>query len=775
MRQRTHHALAALTLALAAAFGRPANADPFDPEVRHRPRLMLEADDLATVRARIGRAPYDSWMSGLRALSQASPAPYEGYDPSRESANGNIAKAAAFTALVDDDVAAASRARDVLLVCEDSVPNLTLNPLLIGEDIHLAEGIMAYAQAADLLFATGALSPSDSIAVHDRLATLARSTYQRYVKGNPLQYHLMMNNHRSKLAAAMGMAGLALNEDEDASIWVDWGMTVVDDILRYQTVEEDGTYGEGPDYLCYSAVNHLPFAYAYHLFRDGAGGVFTYRRYGIFGQIVVSEERELENPLISDLYAAIDDWGVAIRRFDGLRSPFDDANPIGYFGFFGAVVRDDPILAWDWWEADALKVEDVNDLRADAICVADDGQARVQPTGSPTVFLPAGGHAILREGWEHGDMRVHILAEHDDSRVAGGLHEHADATSFMIEAHSEPLAIDSGYGRWEDRLLVHAAENHNLILVDGKGPPAPELIPPVGVDAAQDLEADTDRIDAVRVAAGYRDSEVLRIVAAFDHRWVAVLDRIAADQGSHDFEWVLHGNGGGSTGGSFALTGDGARWDRAGGSLVAHVAAAGSAPLLGAEEMSHGLVWGSMETHMALRAVTTGPSTAFATLLDLPAAGEEEAIATDLSRPGAALLLCRYPDGIRALLSSREDRSAMSLGPLRFDGFAGLFVGLFLGREPQSPQALLATECTEVSAFGRPILASDIPIDLAVSWAEDRTTLHLQDAQGASIELWVGCALASLDGPVDSWSNLPGGLVSFTPSDAAVDLALYCE
>ncbi len=760
-----------LSFALWVLFaGGPAGSAPFDPDLRHRPRLMLVADQLPLVQERSARAPYDAWMSNLRSRSNTAPLPYDDYDPSREVSNGNIAKAAAFTALVDADPDAAARALDVLLQCEDSVPNLTLRPLLIGEDIHLAEGLMLYVQAADLLFGSALLPPADSSAVHERLAALTRSTYRRYVKDNPLQYHLIMNNHRSKLAAAVGMAGLGLNQDDDASLWVDWGMTVVDEILRHQCVEQDGTYGEGPDYLSYSAVNHLPFAYAYHLFRDGVGGVFTYRRYGIFGQIVFQEDRQIDNPMTSDLYAALDDWGVAVRRFDGCRSPFDDANPVGYFSFFGAQVRDDPILAWDWWDADTRRLEDVADLRADAICVADDQQTRAQPSAAPTIFLPEGGHAILRQGWDRDDLRLHLLAEHDDARTAGGLHEHADATSFMIEAHGEPLALDSGYGRWEDRLLVNAAENHNLILVDGKGPPSPELIPPVGVDAAQGLEVDTERLDAVQATTHYRNADIRRTVATIDDSWVALLDHVVPEQGSHDFEWLLHGNAGGSAGGAFELSGDGARWERAGGSLVAHLASGGGTLQIDSEEMPHGLAWGSMESHMTLRATASGTQALFATLLELPAAGAGEALVSDLSRPGAALLLCLFEDGSRALLSSRSDSAPLTLGPLRYDGLLGIFVE----GEPGSPAALLVGSCSEVRFRGQPVLAAEGAVDLAASWAGEQTQVHVEGGQGLRIELVVGCEVDSIEGPVGPWSNLPGGRVAFEPSAAVADLVFYC-
>jgi hypothetical protein len=752
-----------------------ASADPFDPEMRVRPRLLLFAEDLSLVQERVTRDPYAGWMAQLRSKSLQAPAPFAGYDPVREYANGNIAKAAAFVALVDADSSAAERALATLEICAESVPNLTLNPLLVGEDIHLAEGLMLYSQALDLLYGSHFISAADSAAVEDRLAGLVHSTYQRYVVDNPYQYHLTMNNHRSKLAAAVGIAALAMNEQEDASLWIDWGMTVVDDILTHQTVESDGTYGEGPDYLSYAAVNHLPFAWAFHLFRGGAGGTFTYRRYGLFGHVVYSEEREMENPITSDLYAALDGWGVTIRRFDGLRSPMDDANPEGFFSFFGAAARDDAVLAWDWWEADERRVQDVADLRADVICVADDGQPRMEPAGPPTRFLPDGGHALLREGWGRLDTRVHVLAEHGVSRVSGGLHEHPDATSFMIEAHAEPLAIDSGYGRWEDRLAVNNAENHNLILVDGEGPPSPELVPPIGVDGWQSLQVDTERLDAVRVGARYRDTDVERVVAVIEGRWVAVLDQVAPSGGTHDLTWMLHGNGGGTTGGAFALTADGARWDRDGGSLVAHLASGrGGGVSLAAREMEHGLHWGSMESHMALEAsVGAVAGATFAGLLDLPAAGEEEALVQDLSRSGAALLLAWFPDGSRAFLGSREVADTLALGPLRFDGRQTLLVEEAGGG---APAAMLLTEATSVRMGAQGLFQAEAPVDFVVAWEPDRIECHIEGGGGVEVTLWVGCEAVAVTGAVSEWAPLPGGYVRLVADSEpdAVDLVVEC-
>lgn len=766
-------AVAAAFLSLLPLLPFRVHAAPFDPGVTHRPRLILEPEEVEIVRARIDRAPYSAWVASLRSSSNRTPAPLGEYDAVREYNNGNISKAAAFVALMDEDAAAARRAADVLLICEDQIPNLKLNPLLIGDDIHLAEALMLYAQACDLLFASGLLSAVDSTEIDLRVSGLFRSTYNRYVQADPYEYQRTFNNHRSKLAAAVGLGGLCFNQNDKASLWVDWGMVATDEIFR-RTVTEDGTYAEGPYYLTYSAVNHLPFAWAYHLFRDGAGGVFIKRTYGPRGNVIATEDVPIENPLTSPLWASMDDWALDIRQPDGLMPALDDANPKGYFGLFGAVARDETAHLWSWYEADVLQLADVADLRADMVCLFDDGVERAVPDHGPTCFLESGGHAILRTSWERSAAQVHLLAEYGKSRVEGGLHEHPDATSFTVYAHESPLAIDSGYIRWEDRLLVNNAENHNLILVDGDGPASPELIPPIGVDAALGFAADTDRLDAAEASANYRNTDVVRLVGLMDERFVAVLDQVVASDGAtHDFDWMLHGNGGGTTGGDFSLGAQGARWDQGGGSLVAHVASSrGGAPEISNLEMPHGLAWAKIDTHEVLRARVQADAMAFAALLDLPAAGGGgEALVRDLSRGGEALLLAEWPDGVRALLAARESSATVKLGPLTFEGTRGIFVA-----DPDNrPAAVLVTDSREVFAGRGILLAAEEPLDASLSWGEHEFTAHLENAPASEVRLGVGCSPSEVVGDVIEWTDLGGGVIAVTLTGATADLRAICD
>ena len=73
-----------------------------------------------------------------------------------------------------------------------------------------------------------------------------------------------------------------------------------------------------------------------------------------------------------------------------------------------------------------------------------------------------------------------FLAENGSAREQG--HKHADNLSFMFYADGAFRALDPGYIKWDRRDEVRFGIDHNVVAIDGVGPPAPGLLAG-GVDA----------------------------------------------------------------------------------------------------------------------------------------------------------------------------------------------------------------------------------------------------------------------------------------------------
>ena len=129
----------------------------------------------------------------------------------------------------------------------------------------------------------------------------------------------------------------------------------------------------------------------------------------------------------------------------------------------------------------------------------------------------------------------------------------------MLYAGGEMLALDAGYINFDNHDKVNKGSNHNVVLVDGKGPPR-RMLPVVGTigdrnDAFIEGFFTSAAGDYAEVRAAYRGVELRRRVFFADHRYFIVADEIDDPGRRHAYEWRLHGNGGGTSGGAYAPCG----------------------------------------------------------------------------------------------------------------------------------------------------------------------------------------------------------------------------
>ena len=714
-----------------------------------RPRILFRAADLPVIQARLDREPYVRLMiEVLRRIRQADGVALDDHAIASERNKARAAKNLAFLYAIDRTVvdgavvpfataaerdAVAARARDLLLTmytrCRLAVP-----PPLGGfdRDINTSEELQQYATAYDTLRGAGYDVGAGGAAIVDNLVALASELYENYVAPASANGFatLHQNNHRSKSGAALAVTAIALAEYtpepgsdprgvREPAAWFAYGLDQVDLTMRYVLLTGDGAYAEGPFYLRYASQNLLPFWRAWDRLAGGTS-------YAVGGVDIPSFWR---HPLLARTLQ----WALDTTLPDGSQAPTDDGN-VGlayYFGVAPLSGRAAPAFAWRWSNAPAPFETDASiSLAADSIVNFDDALQAAPPPGSPTAFYVDGGAAIFRSDWTPTAVLAIVQAEHDtasefgrdrDGRGVGPQsHEHAEPGAFLLHAFGERLALDPGYFSFSERGLVAAPEDHNIILVGGAGPTDylsasigwladPFNRPPANGHAMLSHALDADGLDAARVTTQYgrpADGGAALIERRFlfaDDRYLVVADSVQGPAAPpQEYTWLLHGNGGGDSGGTFTLSAAGGRWTRPGATLDVAVDTDGGPPAFSTADGVHEIEDRARATHTILRAAASGPAVHAVMLVYPSPAGREPAVPTAVDvAPSVAAVQLTDEDADRRVLALHRAASA----PLTIAASA---TGM---REIQSDGTLLIVD------------ASTDAVAVNLAWAENATRI----------------------------------------------------
>ncbi|MBX3026445.1 heparinase II/III family protein [bacterium] len=614
-----------------------------------RPRILFRAADLPVIQARLDREPYATLLREVvRRSRDADGVALDDHAIGSERLKARAAKSLAFLYAIDRTLAAGQvrpfatvadrravgqRAHELLAAMYNR-SRLAVPPPLGGwdRDISTSEELLQYATAYDLLLGAGYDFGAAAPLIEERIADLASELYENFAHPETANNFALLhqNNHRAKSGAALVIAALAVAEYaappggdprqvRDAARWLAYGLDQADLIMRYGLVTGDGAYAEGPFYFRYASQNLLPFWRAWDRLVDGGSWL-------VEGIEVPSYWR---HPLLARSLR----WALDMTLPDGSLAPVDDGNPYRCYYFGAAPSVDAAAAAWRWANCPAPFDSDGNvTLAPDAIVTYDDAHLTpAPPAGSPTAFYVEGGNAIFRSDWLASAVVAIVQAEHDTASEFGrdrdgrGLapesHEHAEPGSFLLHAYGERLALDPGYFSFTDRGLVAKPQDHNVILVDGAGPVdylaastqwlnAPFGRPPADGQATLSRTLDTDGLDAARVTARYgqpaaASALIDRHVFFGADRYLVFADAVTAPA-PRTYTWLLHGNGGGDSGGEFAATATGGRWTRPGASLDVGFAFDAGAPALDTTSGPHEEANGARRTHTVLRASATG-------------------------------------------------------------------------------------------------------------------------------------------------------------------------
>ncbi|HEX38255.1 MAG TPA: T9SS type A sorting domain-containing protein [Candidatus Cloacimonetes bacterium] len=522
------------------------------PEKTYWPRTLIDSSQAAIdeVKTRVTVEPYLSIYDNIKTTSDVD---YTSCTTQLEKAV--VARCAAFRYLIDDQSTYADKAKEYLLVMQrESYANVDeqyRNILWDSEMLSLA--CITY----DFLKGNNYDFSGDETAVRTKIQDIAAEMYYDLVSSSPWSgLHLLWEigfgeqiNYGVKFASALGMCAIVLNTetsgdtDRQPETWINYAMQKTNLQFNNWLVNEQGMWAEGPHYLTFTATSFLPFAISHNNFVDGQT-----EDYG--GEV-------LPPLLFNDNFQGIGEWVVKIRQPNGARPDFDDSFLDPYFlnGML-AEPYDNDVLAWDYVHANNPYFVDAtsNNISVEAICAYDNVAypGTTEPLFSPTQFLPEAGQAIFRSDWSEDAVYMCLLAENGQAREGGRTHEHPDNGSFIIYALGELLAMDSGYISWDKRDSVRYAKNHSMILVDGEGPPAATLTTAEGTDAYLGEYFDTDGLDYACEITSYQNTDFMRQVTFINNSYFTITDWVGSSS-THEYSWLLHGNGGGTTGNGFSM------------------------------------------------------------------------------------------------------------------------------------------------------------------------------------------------------------------------------
>ena len=595
------------------------------------PGLLFSAADIPLLKERIQREPYATWWQIVLQRARNTPATF-----ADERAEVRYAKSLAFAWLMTDDAAFAERALAVM-------QGVAFPPRGgdLGEPHNEGEVVAQYAVAYDILHPYAAANDLQALLkMRSILGEEADRLWKGIVIGEvgfglfPVKIRLHetphLDNWHIRAYGGLGLAAMALSEyasgEGTPQEWADRALEMVTSSLDFQIEGRDGGYAEGPFYSRYAADVYLPYLFA------------------------------LENRTGLDLFAdpkieKMHEWSLNLRLPNGRRPNIDDGHLDDFYGhYLAAVQANGGVHRWDWENNErGLYVRQFAEM--DAIALYDDRVPAQEPTHGPSVFMPGAGDAVFRSDWSAAATYLLLRGENGPVREHGLAHEHPDGTSFVLYAGGEMLALDAGYINFDNRDKVNKGRNHNVVLVDGRGPPR-RTLPVVGTigdrnDAFIEAFFTSSAGDYAEVRTAYRGVELRRRVFFADHRYFLIADEIDDPGRRHAYEWRLHGNGGGTSGGAYTRAGNLARWTREKAELLAFLP---DQPGRGAleSEAIHSFDYRQEQTHAVLRVQQEGVDGRYLAVLYPRTIGDAEPAFDTASSQGAEAALVALA-GVRDL------------------------------------------------------------------------------------------------------------------------------
>ena len=300
------------------------------------------------------------------------------------------------------------------------------------------------------------------------------------------------------VGAAVGMGSILLNDrgtylwatQRRPERWANAAFSYIEDVM-WQT--EDGMgmrsvapsagYAEGTHYFRFAFESLLPYFQSFKNFTNGSE-----RGFGPYYKCALcfSDYNIPNNPCADKDYLNMYDWYVNLRLPNGDHPSLDDTwSDVAWFGGIALAGKKYSVAL----NPDASLRPFVN-LAPDYLASKNYPDGDITPP--PTYNNSNSGDLIIRTTPEADYANrhyIHLSAENgsainggEPSKVLPGLyfgadakskgHEHGDATSFIISAGEDILALDPAlYGdKGHDNFNINQGHHHNLITINGDGP-----------------------------------------------------------------------------------------------------------------------------------------------------------------------------------------------------------------------------------------------------------------------------------------------------------------
>jgi hypothetical protein len=692
---------------------------PTLPAEQH-PSLLFSAADIPQLKERIGREPYSTWWQTTLSRATNVPATF-----TEERTKARYAKSLAFAYLMTDSTAFATQAVEIMKDMKFPPRDGDL-----GQPHNEGEVVALYAVAYDMLHTF----LQDDSASLEEIRTILAEEAERIHEGivifeqklgfitirirldespDPRNLDVIhLDNWHVRAYGGLGMAALVLRDHEgrDGATPQDWADNAFDLVTRsmeHQIEATDGGYAEGPFYSRYAADVYLPFMFA------------------------------LKNVVAVDLFSdpkieKMHDWSLNLRLPNGRRPNIDDGHLDEFYGhYLAAVDADGSVHLWDWQNnSTGLYVREFSEM--DAIALYDDGIVPTEPERGPSIFMPEAGDAVFRSDWSADATYMLLRGEHGRAREQGLAHEHPDETSFILYAGGEMLAVDAGYIDFTNHGKVNEGRNHSVILVDGQGPPLTMLAgEPVdgGNDAFIEDFFTSTFMDYAEVRAQYQNVDTRRRVMFPGKSYFVIVDEVR-DDATHQYEWRLHGNGGGSSGGAYERNDNLARWTRDQAELLIYMPAQEGRTFT-EDDTLHSFGYLEEPTHTVFKAQQSGANVEFLSVLYPRALDQTEPTFTAPEASGgqAAQITLDEQLDLTWVRTASADSTTFTAPAGQVDSDARFGLLRYAGA---SLQALTAQDVRFVRVGGTDLFSAADSIDISLEFGTDEITGFVRAADSTT-------------------------------------------
>jgi len=597
------------------------------------PSLLYKSGDIDSIKERLSREPYSSWFARLIREADGFLSGTLVWGPGSISltTQGYRSKILA-CAYVLSDSSNANRETYALEAarCLYSMPRSSYKNVF-PSDLEISEAALYWAETYDMLKGAGYDFAVDGIPETESYIRESFSKLRDYMSRDlyegifPYQSSIQKDfpsvaydgsfikvehtdNHHVKLNASLTALSLAIYNVAGSSQDFSRGYSRLIDILGNMTITGDsgepaGGWAEGPNYHKYSSHEYIPVLYS--LWKQN---LFDY------GTATELAETHL--------------WLPRIVMPDGYMPPIDENEAVIFdpAGLLYSHHRSLPGRDMLLWLFNLNGAAFDTSFLPDYLMQFDDSPPVYNNPAAmgwaPTDFFPESGFGRFRSSWDSDAVYLLFLAEHGEARINGQAHENPDPCTFILHAYGKLLILDSGYGGWSNRDYTRFAENHNLILVDDEGPePASQgglfnFWYANGENAYLRRFFTTPALDYACAETRYSTTgtDFSRHIVFPGHRYFFMYDRVE-NPDRKTYTLLLHGNGGGTSGGTFTPEDSGAVWSQDTASVRSF--SVGSSDLtFETADMHHAVYTRSpMLTHTVLKVIQSGTDEEYLTLL----------------------------------------------------------------------------------------------------------------------------------------------------------------